>query len=558
MQKTCRQCATKFEITDEDLKFYDKISPVFAGKKYQIPPPTLCPDCRQQRRLAFRNERKLYHRKCDFSQKEIISNLSPDKPFKVYEKEIWWSDQWDPLQYAQDFDFSRPFFEQWRELQLKVPKINLFSKGGENVAYTNHATYNKDCYMLFNATQCNNVHYTTNYVIKCNNCIDCYSIENCELLYNSFLCENCYGSKDLVYSKNCSNSNFLYDCRSCNDCTMSYGLRNKKYCYQNKQYTKEDYEAIIKKLDLGNYGNYKTAQDEFKEMIKYKAIHRYAIIDQSENCTGDYVIQSKDTFDSYYAIKCRDSRYLYDSYGHNTSYDSYESALECELQYECYACNFGKNMKFCHVSQESHDMYYTDYCFNSHDLFGCIGLKRKSYCILNKQYSKEEYEKLAPQIIEHMQRHGEWGENFPMKYAPFAYNESVANEFYTLTEQQVKEQGLNWERSDTLNRYQGEKINIPGNIKNVDDDILKSILACDHCGKNYKLIHQELKFYRELKVPIPRFCFECRHQKRLEYRNPRKLWQRNCTKCGTTIQTSYSPDRPEMVYCDGCYLKEVY
>jgi len=30
------------------------------------------------------------------------------------------------------------------------------------------------------------------------------------------------------------------------------------------------------------------------------------------------------------------------------------------------------------------------------------------YCILNKQYSKEEYEELVPKIIEHMQKTGEW------------------------------------------------------------------------------------------------------------------------------------------------------
>jgi hypothetical protein len=61
--KICKQCNSSFEITDKDLEFYDKISPTFNGEKFEIPAPTLCSDCRQQRRIVWRNERKLYRRK---------------------------------------------------------------------------------------------------------------------------------------------------------------------------------------------------------------------------------------------------------------------------------------------------------------------------------------------------------------------------------------------------------------------------------------------------------------------------------------------------------------
>jgi hypothetical protein len=78
-----------------------------------IPPPTLCPDCRQQRRLSFRNERKLYKRKCDATGKDIISIYSPDKPYTVYHQDYWWSDAWEPMDYGRDFDFSRSAIEQF-------------------------------------------------------------------------------------------------------------------------------------------------------------------------------------------------------------------------------------------------------------------------------------------------------------------------------------------------------------------------------------------------------------------------------------------------------------
>jgi len=64
MQKKCKKCSINFEITNEDLEFYKKVSPVFNGEKIEIPTPTLCPDCRQQRRISFRNFYKLYKSKC--------------------------------------------------------------------------------------------------------------------------------------------------------------------------------------------------------------------------------------------------------------------------------------------------------------------------------------------------------------------------------------------------------------------------------------------------------------------------------------------------------------
>lgn len=63
--KSCRRCQKSFDMSDEDIKFYEKISPTFNGTKFAIPSPTLCPACRGMRRLSFRNERNLYKRTCD-------------------------------------------------------------------------------------------------------------------------------------------------------------------------------------------------------------------------------------------------------------------------------------------------------------------------------------------------------------------------------------------------------------------------------------------------------------------------------------------------------------
>ena len=98
--KTCKVSGQEFPIYQSDLEFYDKISPTFNGVKYQIPTPTLCPEERQRRRLAFRNERKLYRRTCDASGQNIISMYSPDKSYKIYHKDYRWSDARDATFYG--------------------------------------------------------------------------------------------------------------------------------------------------------------------------------------------------------------------------------------------------------------------------------------------------------------------------------------------------------------------------------------------------------------------------------------------------------------------------
>lgn len=87
--------------------------------------------------------------------------------------------------------------------------------------------------------------------------------------------------------------------------------------------------------------------------------------------------------------------------------------------------------------QYSDHMLYCANCFHSSYCFGCVGLRNKSYCILNKQYTKEEYEVLVPQIIKKMQADDKWGEFFPITMSPFAYNETVAQEYFPLSKEEA-------------------------------------------------------------------------------------------------------------------------
>jgi len=157
-----------------------------------------------------------------------------------------------------------------------------------------------------------------------------------------------------------------------------------------------------------------------------------------------------------------------------------------------------------------------------------------------------------------MKKTGEWGEFFPAKNAPYAYNETMAHEDIPLTREEVLERGWKWKDDIAEKNYKGPIYDIPDNIKDVEDDITKHILLSEPSKIPYKVVPQELAYYREQTIPIPRLTPDERHWERLKKRNPRMLWDRKCVKCGLAIRTSYSPERPEKVYCEKCYLTEVY
>jgi hypothetical protein len=245
--KTCKVSGQPFPIYQSDLDFYEKISPTFNGKKYQIPTPTLCPEERQRRRLAFRNERKLYRRKSDFSGNEMISMYSPDKPYKVYSPEERRSDKRDPIQYGKEFDSQKPFFEQFDEIRKNVPRVALLQRNPENANYTNDSENNKNCYMCFTSRENENCLYVSNGFWS-KNSIDCFWINTCERCYDSIQITNCYKVCSSFSCLDSSESLYLYECKNVNHSAFCVNLINKSYMFLNKQYTKEVYQTLLERV----------------------------------------------------------------------------------------------------------------------------------------------------------------------------------------------------------------------------------------------------------------------------------------------------------------------
>ncbi len=560
--KNCQNCKKDFVIEPEDFSFYEKI---------KVPPPTFCPDCRFQRRLAFFNILKLYKRPCDLCKKDFISMYRPDSPYVVYCSRCWWSDNWDVFEYGRDYDFSRPFFEQYKELWMKTPLlgISIDIPTMETSPYTNHAGHLKNCYLLFHVDYVEDSAYGF-FVFNSKSLLDSSNLILCELSYDlmhAYKTMNSVSSYEINESINCF---FMRDSYNCQNCFACANLRNKKYHIFNKPYSKEDYFSEIKKWDLGSYKTYqeikKLAEEHWKKFSPCPIYERF-----NTNSNGNRIYESKNCKESFEVSGVEDGKYLAMMYQPpiKDSYDVSSWGYNMSRSYEC--CNVGENVSDARFSNESGlgsiDIEYCKLSTGSHH-FGCVSIKKGNYCILNKRYTEEEYLKLREKIIAHMNEMPymdkmgnvyRYGEFFPAEISPFAYNETIADKFFPLGKEEIETKGWRWLKEDKKTYEITKKADeLPDHIKDADDEILKEVIACPDCSRGFRITRMELDFLRRMNLPLPRICPFCRVGKKFDdWVKEFKLIKRSCGKCGAEFETPHTEQNYPRILCKKCWLQEV-
>ena len=579
-KKICQNCKKDFVIEPDDFAFYEKI---------KVPPPTWCPDCRLIRRSIFLNLVNLFKKtpasakgfgeaKEAGESKKIFSTYPEEANVKIYDHDYWWSDNWDPMDYGVGIDFKRPFLEQLKELNYSVPWPSRDIRELVNSDYCNQASYLKNCYLCFNANNLDNCQYC-DFVSGVSDSLDCNNVSNSELCYEAYQGSNAFQCFNCSNLENCRNLRFCEECINCNDCFGCFNLRSKKYHIWNQPYSKEEYFKELGKINTGSAEEVVKIKERFGE-LKLKQPRKCIHGTHNKDVSGDYISNSKSSFNSFEVLGCEDVRYSQILIPNvKDSYDYTNWGQNSELIYE--SCGSGdncQNLKFCFECWPA--MQDSEYCLDCHssaDLFGCVGLTKKQYCILNRQYAKEEYEKLIFEIKKHMTdmpyvdsrgRIYKYGEFFPMEFSPLAYNETMATEYFSKQKEQAIKEGYFWrDKNPGDYKITTKAADLPDNIKDVGESILKEIIQCDFCKNAYRIINAEFGFYRKFSIPLPRLCPSCRRIERRKKKNPVKLWHRQCMcdksnhnhadRCPNEFETSYAPDRPEIVYCEQCYNSEV-
>lgn len=576
--RTCQNCKQDFVIEPEDFEFYSRI---------KVPPPTFCPECRTARRLSWRNEMSLYKRKTSVPGRDetLITIYHPDTKLTVVDSKYWWSDEWDPFDFGTEYDFSKPFFQQWIEMYRRIPLPTLSNSNATNSDYCNIAEESRDSYMISASWKVERSLYS-NRIMGVKDCSDLYVVHDSELCYEDIISSDCYHVLYSQLCKSCVDSYFLYDCHGCTNCFGCTNLRNQSYCMWNEQLSKEEYNRRLAEIDLTSYATVQEYKKKFEE-LRSGAIHRFANQIKTVDSTGDNLDGTKDSrFCFDVAGEIEDCKFVHwAKVSMKDTYDSGPGVGMAEMMYETFDTGIGnfRNL-FTSVVYSCNDVEYAFNCHGSSNLFGCIGLRSKNYCILNRPYEKEEYEKLIPKIKQHMEempyidakgRTYGYGEFFPSELSPFTYNETVAQDYFPLVKEEALQRGFTWrERSQNEYKVTLEATDIPDLLAEVPDTITKEIIGCIHggscthrCARAFRITGDELNLYKRLGVPLPRLCFGCRHDERLKKRNPMKLWHRTCMcekeghdhggACPNMFETAFAPERLEKIYCETCYQKEV-
>ncbi|MBP9716114.1 MAG: hypothetical protein KBD48_02920 [Candidatus Pacebacteria bacterium] len=576
--RNCQNCKQNFVIEADDFSFYEKLG---------VPAPTWCPDCRFMRRLSSKNERFMYKRECGKCSKSIISMYAPESPMPVWCTKCHISDEWDCLEYGQDYDFNRSFFEQFKELRDRVPHraLDQNKRNGTGCEYANFCYTSKDIYLSFNVHHSENIKYS-NYVFKHNkNCLDSMIIKKNEWCYELVSSGSNYNSSFLIESEQCIDSTFLYDCVNCTNCCMSSNLRNKSFVFANQQLTKQEYEKAVGELNLGSYSGQVNAQNIFTELVS-GSIHKFSHLKNTVDTVGDFVENSKNAYHCFGLVNAENVKNIF--FGVNVMKDS-QDAIFAGLVEGCYEFTNGgggaSHVAFAFsCGGGSNNVFYSDNCKGCSDCFGCVSLNKKQYCIFNKQFTKEEYFRKIEEIKKHMDdmpyidkigRVYKFGEYFPTEISPFAYNETAAFTECPLSRDEVLSSGYRWKEMEKKSHSTTVTIDqIPDDIKEVNDDICSEIIACPNdgnvdmqCTSAYRILPDDLAFYRKMNLPIPRYCPNCRYHSRLELKNPFRFYKRACMcdlqnhshvgLCEVEFETMNPPGKSFKVYCEKCYQQEV-
>jgi hypothetical protein len=555
--KTCQNCKKDFTIEPDDFSFYEKI---------KVPTPTFCSGCRRQRRFAWRNYINFYHRK-DINNKDVISIYSPESNIPVLNSKDWNHYDVDFHEYGVYYNFSVPFFKQYADLLKRVPRLAMDNDDGvlsENCQYTNDFLMGKNCYLVIKAWKLEDVMYSF-YVVNSRNLVDvCTSFGKDEGNYETVNTKQCYQCKFIVDSQSCIDCLYSFDLRNCSDCFLCSNIRGKKYCYKNKQYKKEEYEAIVNSYKLHTYTGVTKALIEFEDLYKNSPKKPIRMMN-CENSLGDLLVNCKNCKDCFCLLESENASHCNFADGVKDSQDA-DASGGSELAYESDLTDFCYRIIGSYFSTHCQDSFYLNNVNRSKNCFGCSGLKDAQYCILNKQYTKEEYESLLPKIKKHMvdmpyvDKIGNkyiFGDFPPIELSYFGYNDTLANDIYPLSEQEIKEKCYNYQDNQHRDNFDNaiSVSTIPDDIKDIDDNILDKIFVSNG-GRQFKITKDELYFYKKYKIPIPRESFYERAIRRSKFMTSFNLYNSKSSKSGKDIITCYDPKDNFIVYSMEEYKNE--
>ncbi len=290
------------------------------------------------------------------------------------------------------------FIKEFSRILAITPRTPSHSWNCEHCESSDQVFYSKNLTYCFDCVNCEDSVYVYDSFMAVKN-VDCdYAVES-QLCYESVDPYSCFNCDYVSSCIQVTDSAYSVDCRSSHDLFGCYLLRNKAYCIFNRQCTKEEY---FEKVKL-----YKTwsAKRIFAEVETLQLQHpRTQTIEANNTNThyGNFMFNDKDCYYCFDAAKNKSCMYMYDNHRSELSVDATYSGLITDC-YEIVDCVSLNNCSYVVYSKNCNDSMYLYDCFDVKNSLGCVGLSHKQYCILNRQYTKEEYERIATRLQQQFQ-----------------------------------------------------------------------------------------------------------------------------------------------------------
>ncbi len=290
------------------------------------------------------------------------------------------------------------FLNELQSLLTRYPKVPSDITESEDCEYGDHLHFCKDLHIAFDCARCNDCVYTyDSYIAK--NCIDCEYVVESELCYDSLDAINCFNGNYLDYCVGVRDSSYATNCINCHDVFGCVNLNNKSFCIFNRQLTEAVYREKVERYKKWPAEKVLAMIEELKKRYPYTQTKE----GNNENTTyGNYIHYNKDCYMCFDAGHNEACMYLYDSFYNNRCFDMTYSSQQSELSYEEIDSHKLFNCNYAVLSSNSHDSSYIFNCRNVKDSLGCVSLNNKQYCILNRQLSREDYERVSKQILEEL------------------------------------------------------------------------------------------------------------------------------------------------------------
>ncbi len=378
----------------------------------------------------------------------------------------------------------------------------------ENTEYTYITMWSKNIYLSLVSVESENIVYS----YSCFSSKEVYGsilIENSSLIYQSrcinnsfkiFFCSNIQDSNNIRFSSNLTWCSFCFNC---------FGLKNKSYCIDNRFVGKDIYEKKLNSLKSNIIDKYK--ENLMREWMNI-----------GENITWSF---NKNCFDvenglMNFNLSC--SRNVVFANATTSMQNVLDSAsLGWPNTHDIYACMgvwYWCSYVYCSVecSPYCQSIFYSYLLDSCSFCLWCIWLKNKSYCIFNKQYTKDERYDEVDKIFTHMEKDWQLWEFFHWSMNPFYFNdtaaylidpsftkEEVTAKWYLWRDEPIKVDIPDWMETVQVDElWQFEWFDSDW-IWTIDPDILKKIII-DTDGNSYRIIKMEYDFLVKHGLPLPR------------------------------------------------------